>query len=70
MRCAQTASSVGAGNTIASHTSDASSAHYRITPYAYRPRLPRKLVSTHYVDIGQGLLDCLHEIADPERAPS
>ena len=44
---------------------DESSAHYRITPYAYRPRLPRKLVSTHYVEIGQGLLDCLHEISEP-----
>jgi len=43
-----------------------SSAHYRITPYTYRPRLPRKLVSTHYVDVGQGLLDCLQEIAEVE----
>ena len=42
------------------------SAHYKITPYAYKPRLPRKLVSTHYVDLGQGLLDCLHEISELE----
>lgn len=36
--------------------------HYVITPYAFRPRTGRKLVSPYYVDLGQGLLDCLDEI--------
>jgi UDP-glucose 4-epimerase len=36
--------------------------HYAITPYAFRPKLTRKLVSTTYVDLGQGLLDVLHEL--------
>jgi UDP-glucose 4-epimerase len=36
--------------------------HYAITPYHFRPRKARKLVANHYVDLGQGLLDCLHEI--------
>ena len=40
------------------------SAHYAMTPYAFRPRLPRKLVSDYYVDMGQGLIDCLQEIHD------
>ena len=39
-----------------------SSAHYALTPYHFRPRKARKLVANHYVDLGQGLLDCLHEI--------
>jgi UDP-glucose 4-epimerase len=39
------------------------SAHYAITPYTFRPRLARKLVSSWYVDMGQGLVDCLDEIA-------
>jgi UDP-glucose 4-epimerase len=39
------------------------SAHYSITPYTFRPRLARKLVSPWYVDMGQGLVDCLDEIA-------
>ena len=39
------------------------SAHYAITPYAYRPKRARKLVSSSYVDMGQGLVDCLDEIA-------
>lgn len=37
-------------------------AHYQITPYAFRPQIARKLVSHHYVDLGQGLLDCLEEL--------
>ena len=41
---------------------DGRTAHYTVTPYAFRPKLPKKLVSHHYVDMGQGLLDCLEEI--------
>jgi UDP-glucose 4-epimerase len=48
---------------------DTSSAHYAITPYQFRPRLPRKLVSNHYTDLGQGLIDCLQELHDLEPAP-
>jgi UDP-glucose 4-epimerase len=40
--------------------------HYAVTPYAYTPRPGKKLVTTHYVDMGQGLLrmieDLHHEI--------
>jgi UDP-glucose 4-epimerase len=39
-------------------------AHYAVTPYAFRPRLPKKLVSHYYVDMGQGLMDCLEELQD------
>ena len=39
------------------------SAHYSITPYTFRPKRARKLVSSWYVDMGQGLVDCLEEIA-------
>ena len=44
-----------------------SSAHYSITPYTFRPRVARKLVSTYYTDMGQGLVDCLHEIDELAR---
>lgn len=40
-------------------------AHYAITPYSFRPRIARKLVSSYYIDMGQGLIDCLQEINDP-----
>ena len=36
--------------------------HYKITPYAFQPRIGRKLVLNEHVDLGQGLLDCLREI--------
>jgi UDP-glucose 4-epimerase len=41
----------------------AADAHYQRTPYTFRPKLARKLVSTYYVDLGQGLVDCLADIA-------
>ena len=39
-------------------------AHYNITPYTFKPKLGKKLVVNPYIDMGQGLLDCIHEIAD------
>ena len=36
--------------------------HYKITPYAFQPRIGRKLVLNEHVDLGQGLLDCLREL--------
>ncbi len=38
------------------------SGHYSVTPYAYTPRAGRKLVTTHYVDMGQGLLQLVEEL--------
>ncbi|MDH3524670.1 MAG: NAD(P)-dependent oxidoreductase [Acidobacteriota bacterium] len=36
--------------------------HYRLTPYAFSPRVGRKLTATCYVDMGQGLLQVLEEL--------
>jgi UDP-glucose 4-epimerase len=38
------------------------SGHYNLTPYTFRPKIGKKLVSNYYLDMGQGLLDCLDEI--------
>jgi UDP-glucose 4-epimerase len=38
------------------------SGHYAVTPYAYTPKPGRKLVTSHYVDMGQGLLRLVEEI--------
>lgn len=35
--------------------------HYEITPYYFHPKVGHKLVSHDFVDLGQGLLDCLAE---------
>lgn len=44
--------------------------HYKITPYAFLPRIGTKLVGESYTDMGQGLLDCIAEMhqtmAQPE----
>ena len=37
--------------------------HYTITPYTFRPKIAKKLVNPYYVDMGQGLLDCLEELS-------
>jgi len=42
------------------------SGHYAITPYSFRPKIAKKLVSNPYLDMGQGLVDCLQEIGEEE----
>jgi UDP-glucose 4-epimerase len=39
-----------------------STVHYEITPYCFKPKAGKKLVSTRFYDLGQGLLECLAEI--------
>ena len=38
--------------------------HYRysLTPYTFQPKLAKKLVLNHYHDLGQGILDVIHEM--------
>jgi UDP-glucose 4-epimerase len=36
--------------------------HYEMTPYSFRPRMAKKLVGRHYVDLGQGMLDMLDKV--------
>lgn len=36
--------------------------HYKITPYSFQPRVAKKLVANPYIDLGQGLLECIQEI--------
>jgi UDP-glucose 4-epimerase len=38
------------------------SGHYSVTPYAFTPKPGRKLVTTQYVDMGQGLLQLVEEL--------
>ena len=37
--------------------------HYDFTPYTYKPRQNYKLVNDFYHDLGQGLIECMEEIA-------
>jgi UDP-glucose 4-epimerase len=36
--------------------------HYEITPYSFTPKMGRKLTPNYYVDLGQGIMDCLNHI--------
>jgi len=36
--------------------------HYKTTPYSFHPTKSKKLVANPYIDIGQGLLECLKDI--------
>jgi UDP-glucose 4-epimerase len=42
--------------------------HYSFTPYTFHPKIAKKLVNNYYLDMGQGLLDCLEEINQPNDA--
>lgn len=42
--------------------SDNNTGHYKITPYSYHPTVAKKLVANPYIDLGQGLLECIQEI--------
>ena len=37
-------------------------AHYQVTPYSFNPRLGKKYVSHYYIDMGQGLLQCIEDL--------
>jgi UDP-glucose 4-epimerase len=45
------------------------SGHYAVTPYAYTPKPGRKLVTTNYVDMGQGLLRMVEDISRELESP-
>lgn len=40
--------------------------HYNVTPYTYQPTIGHKLVLNDYVDVGQGLLDCVQEMVQDQ----
>jgi UDP-glucose 4-epimerase len=36
--------------------------HYKFTPYSFKPQISKKLVSSQYIEFGQGILNCMEEI--------
>ena len=42
--------------------------HYQLTPYSFMPEIGHKMVPSDFVDLGQGLLDCLTEILEEDTA--
>lgn len=54
---------------VIEYASQPNKAHYTMTPYAFTPKVGDKLVGNTYVDMGQGLLECLHEIHAGDLSP-
>ncbi len=44
------------------NAADSDSAHYKMTPYSFTPKIGYKLTSNCYLDMGQGLLECINGI--------
>jgi UDP-glucose 4-epimerase len=53
---------IGIKPNINFHGEDSRPDHYGQTPYRFRPQSAKKLVPTEFVDLGQGLLDVIHEL--------
>jgi len=52
----------GVPNSVEFVESNGLEGHYVRTPYAYQPKLGRKLVPPFHVDLGQGLLQLIEEV--------
>ena len=47
---------------VVEFSGESSSDHYSLTPYSFVPKIGEKLINHRYLDMGQGLLECLHEM--------
>ena len=36
--------------------------HYKTTPYSFHPTRSKKLVANPYIDMGQGILECMKDV--------
>lgn len=53
------------GNSLQIHLSnDGYVNHYKTTPYSFHPTRSKKLVANPYIDLGQGILDCMKDVSE------
>ena len=50
------------GRIAIEYSPDAEPGHYAITPYAFAPRIARKMTMDHCYDLGQGILDVIYDV--------
>ncbi len=36
--------------------------HYEITPYSFKPRMAKKYIPKHHIDLGEGILECIYDV--------
>lgn len=53
-------------NTEIEFTKETNSLHYNITPYNYMPKLGKKIINNPHIDMGQGILELVKEIANKD----
>lgn len=41
--------------------------HYKYSPYSFEPTVSKKLVANPYIDLGQGILECIKEVHRNEK---
>ncbi|KJR99410.1 MAG: hypothetical protein VR68_09240 [Peptococcaceae bacterium BRH_c4a] len=41
--------------------------HYKITPYCFSPDIPARINMSHFIDISEGIVECLKEIAEESK---
>lgn len=41
--------------------------HYKLSPYSYHPVASKKLVSNPFIDIGQGILECIKAVKQKQK---
>lgn len=41
--------------------------HYKYSPYSFEPTMSKKLVANPYIDLGQGILECIKEVYRNEK---
>lgn len=46
------------------HTDKNMTGHYKVTPYSFHPSIAKKLIANPYIDMGQGLVECLRIIQE------
>lgn len=51
-------------NVVGDYSNRSSELHYEFTPYTYKPKQNYKLVNDFYHDLGQGLIECMEELAE------
>lgn len=53
-------------NTEIEFTKETNPLHYNITPYNYMPKLGKKIINNPHIDMGQGILELVKEIANKD----
>lgn len=52
------------GDLSIKQTSTVNTGHYKVSPYSYNSEVAKKLIANPFIDLGQGILQCIEHIKD------